>query len=114
VPTDGFYEWAKVAGGKQPYRITMKDGEPFAMAGLWEWWRRGEQRIESFSIIVTAANELCRPIHDRMPVILHPDTWDAWLTTKDAETASALLQPYPASRMTMYPVSKRVGKRAER
>jgi putative SOS response-associated peptidase YedK len=44
-----------------------------------------------------------------MPVILHPDTWDAWLTTKDVETASALLQPYPASRMTMYPVSKRVG-----
>ncbi len=109
MPTDGFYEWAKVAGGKQPYRITMKDGEPFAMAGLWEWWRRGEQRIESFTIIVTAANELCRPIHDRMPVILHPDTWDAWLTAKDSETASALLQPYPASQMTMYPVSKRVG-----
>jgi putative SOS response-associated peptidase YedK len=109
VPTDGFYEWAKVGSEKQPYRITMKDGEPFAMAGLWEWWRRGEQRIESFTIIVTAANELSRPIHDRMPVILHPDTWEAWLTTKDAETASALLQPYPASRMTMYPVSKRVG-----
>jgi putative SOS response-associated peptidase YedK len=109
VPTDGFYEWAKVPDGKQPYRITMKDGVPFAMAGLWEWWRRGEQRIESFTIIVTAANKLCRSIHDRVPVILHPDTWETWLTTKDAETASALLQPYPASLMTMYPVRKRVG-----
>jgi putative SOS response-associated peptidase YedK len=67
------------------YRITLKDGEPFAMACLGEWWRRGEQRIESFTIIVTSANELSRRIHDRMPVILHPDTWDAWLTAKDAE-----------------------------
>jgi putative SOS response-associated peptidase YedK len=74
------------------------------MAGLWEWWRRGEQRIESFTIIVTAANELCRPIHDRCIRI-----WEIWLTTKNLEAASALLQPYPASRMTMYPLSKRVG-----
>jgi SOS response associated peptidase (SRAP) len=58
---------------------------------------------------VTTANELCRPIHDHMPVIVHPDTWETWLTKKDAETASALLQPYPASKMAMYPVSKCVG-----
>jgi putative SOS response-associated peptidase YedK len=109
VVADGFYEWAKEGGSKQPYRITLKDGEPFAMAGLWEWWRKGEQRIESFTIIVTTANDLSRPIHDRMPVILHPDTWEAWLTAKDAETPAVLLQPYPASQMTMYPVSKRVG-----
>jgi putative SOS response-associated peptidase YedK len=109
VPADGFYEWENTRDGKQPYRITLKDGEPFAMAGLWEWWRRGEQRIESFTIIVTTANELSRRIHDRMPVILHPDTWDAWLTAKDAETPTVLLQPYPASQMTIYPVSKRVG-----
>jgi putative SOS response-associated peptidase YedK len=109
VPADGFYEWENTRDGKQPYRITLKDGEPFAMAGLWEWWRRGEQRIESFTIIVTTANELSRRIHDRMPVILHPHTWDAWLTAKDAETPTVLLQPYPASQMTIYPVSKRVG-----
>jgi putative SOS response-associated peptidase YedK len=49
-----------VGSSKQPYWITMKGGEPFAMAGLWEWWRKGEQRIESFAIIVTSANDLCR------------------------------------------------------
>jgi putative SOS response-associated peptidase YedK len=79
VPTDGFYEWAKVGSEKQPH------GWALGVVA-----RRGEQRIESFTIIVTVANELCRPIHDRMPVILHPDTWETWLTTKDAETASAL------------------------
>jgi putative SOS response-associated peptidase YedK len=109
VPADGFYEWKPVDGGKQPYRITMEDGAPFAMAGLWEWWRKGEQRIESFTIIVTAANELCRQIHDRMPVILHPDAWDAWLTAADTKAPTALLQPFPASQMTMYAVSRRVG-----
>lgn len=117
VPADGFYQWKAVAGGKQPYRITMKDGAPFAMAGLWERWFDDRDAqigdsvrvVDSFTIIVTTANDLCRQIHDRMPVILHPDTWDAWLTATDVETPAALLQRYPASQMTMYPVSKRVG-----
>ena len=73
VPADGFYEWRKVAGRKQPYRITVKDGEPFAFAGLWEHWTGPDGYVvQSFTIVVTEANELLRPIHDRMPVILDP------------------------------------------
>ncbi len=109
VPADGFYEWKTVAGGKQPHRITLKYGAPFAMAGLWERWRKGDQAIESFSIIVTRANDLCREIHDHMPVILYPETWNTWLKATDDETLTTLVQPFPAHQMTMYPVSRRVG-----
>jgi putative SOS response-associated peptidase YedK len=107
VPADGFYEW-QPGEKKQPYRITMKDGEPFAMAGLWERWDKGEEPLESFTIIVTAGNSLMKPIHDRMPVILPPETWDHWLTAADAAIPMALLQSYPASRMAAYKVSTRV------
>ncbi len=71
VPADGFYEWQRVDGGKQPYLVELASGEPFAFAGLWEHWEGGDV-IESFTIIVTEANELLRPIHERMPVILDP------------------------------------------
>ncbi len=80
VPADGFYEWRKLAGRKQPYRITLKDDAPFAFAGLWEHWAGpGGYVIQSFTIIVTEANELLRPIHDRMPVILDPANYTLWL-----------------------------------
>jgi putative SOS response-associated peptidase YedK len=108
VPADGFYEWKAMGEAKQPFRITMKGGEPFAMAGLWERWDKSGDAIESFTIIVTQGNAVLKPIHDRMPVILHPDTWDAWLASKDTAIPMALLQSYPAAGMTAYPVSKRV------
>jgi len=104
VPADGFYEW-QPGEKKQPYRITMADGEPFAMAGLWERW----EEIESFTIIVTAGNSLMKPIHDRMPVILPGEIWDHWLTATDTAIPMALLQSYPAAKMTAYKVSPRVG-----
>lgn len=107
VPADGFYEW-QPGEKKQPYRITMKDGEPFAMAGLWERWDKGEEPLETFTIIVTAGNSLMKPIHDRMPVILPPETWDHWLTAADTAIPMALLQSYPASKMAAYKVSTRV------
>jgi putative SOS response-associated peptidase YedK len=111
VPADGFYEWRPVGKRKQPYRIAMKDGAPFAFAGLWDRWRGAEgETIESFTIIVTEANALVRPIHDRMPVILDPGDYALWLGEGEAavEPALALLKPHPAELMTAYPVDPRV------
>jgi len=108
VPADGFYEWQKVGSQKQPYRITMKDDGLFAFAGLWERWER-DGVIESFTIIVTEANELMKPIHDRMPVILDPTDYVAWLDMKTpAADAQALLRPFPPEVMRAYPISTRV------
>ena len=72
VLADGFYEWHKTGNGKQPYYIRMEDGSPFAFAGLWESWQNGTE-IRSATIITTDANDVVGPIHNRMPVILHPE-----------------------------------------
>jgi putative SOS response-associated peptidase YedK len=113
VPTDGFYEWQAVPGSKvkQPYFIGLRDQEPMALAGLWERWRSPEgDELESCSIIVTDANDLMRPIHDRMPVILDPADWDAWLAPDagDLGVLQGLLRPFPAEAMAARPVSTRV------
>jgi putative SOS response-associated peptidase YedK len=110
VPADGFYEWKAEAGGKQPYRFTLKDGGLFAFAGLWDRWRDpAGGTVESFTIIVTDPNELARAVHDRMPVILDPAAWESWLGSK-SKTADlvALLQPLPAEAMAVARVSRRV------
>ena len=74
VPADGFYEWRREAKGKVPMRFILKSREPFAFAGLWDRWRNPEgAELRTFTIITTAANELMRPVHDRMPVILARD-----------------------------------------
>jgi putative SOS response-associated peptidase YedK len=117
VPADGFYEWQKVPGQKtkQPYFIQRTDHEPLAFAGLWEEWRGperdGEQRLRSATIITTAANETMAPVHDRMPVLLPPTAWDAWLDpgNADLETLGRLLVPAPPQILTMHPVSTEVG-----
>jgi len=113
VPADGFYEWQAVPGSKvkQPYFIGLRDQEPMALAGLWERWRSPEgDELESCSIIVTGANDLMRPIHDRMPVILDPADWDAWLAPDagDLGVLQGLLRPFPAEALTARPVSTRV------
>jgi len=113
IPASGFYEWEVVPGSKvkQPWFIVLRDREPMAFAGLWEKWRSPEgDDVESCSIIVTDANELMRPIHDRMPVILAPADWDAWLETeaKDAGGLQGLLKPYSAEDMTAWRVSTMV------
>ena len=82
IPASGFYEWQATGGkGKQPYFIRAKDGTPLAFAGLWEHWRPGkdEPRVESCTILTTTANATMAPIHDRMPVILDPADYAAWL-----------------------------------
>ncbi|CAA9891579.1 putative SOS response-associated peptidase YoqW [Candidatus Methylobacter favarea] len=113
IPADGFYEWQAVAGSKvkQPWFMALKDREPMALAGLWEKWHSPEgEDLASCSIIVTAANEIMQPIHDRMPVILAPEVWDAWLETdaKDAQALQDLLKPYPAGDMAAWPVTTKV------
>ena len=110
IAADGYYEWRKLERTKQPYFIALKDGEPFAFAGIWEHWAREEQSIDSCAIIVTDANELTKPIHDRMPVILAPEDYDAWMDPDltDADRLKAYLRPYPSERMLAYPVSKAV------
>lgn len=111
VVADGFYEWQKADGRKQPYFIHMKDDQPFAFAGLWEHWE-GNEAIESCTIIVTAANDLMQPIHDRMPVILGPDDYNMWLdpTCEDKERLERMLRPFGSSELEAYPVSQTVNK----
>jgi len=109
VPANGFYEWKKVEdGSKQPYLIGVRDGSPFSFAGLWERWDKGEAPVETFTIITGEPNSLVADLHNRMPVILDPDDYDAWLMAADTAIPQALLQPFPAQLMQAYPVSKRV------
>jgi putative SOS response-associated peptidase YedK len=107
IAADGWYEWQEIGPKqKQPYRFTFNPEAPLAFAGLWERWERPEKVIESCTIIVTEGNELTKRIHDRMPVILDPENFDAWL---DGSAGVELLKPYPAARLTYYPVSTAVG-----
>ena len=110
VVADGFYEWKQQARPKQPYHIRLADERPFAFAGLWDRWQRGHLVIESCTIVTTAANELLRPLHERMPVILDPADYTTWLDPQrqDPEQLEALLTAYPADRMAMRAVSTAV------
>jgi putative SOS response-associated peptidase YedK len=93
ILADGFYEWKKLdAKTKQPYHIHLKDRRPFAFAGLWERWSKGEEPIESCTILTTEANQLLRPLHERMPVILEPRNHEHWLRSPGVSDPSAF--PY--------------------
>lgn len=107
VAADGFFEWQKVPGGKQPYLIRLEAGAPFAFAGLWDRWRGSQGRVlETFTILTTTPNSLVAPIHDRMPVILGPAARDRWLDRAvDPKLLDEILRPYPASAMEAVPVS---------
>lgn len=117
VPADGFYEWQPVPGrkAKQPFHIRRVDGEPLAFAALWDSWRpkRGSDdgRLVSTVIVTTSANDVLRPIHDRMPVVLPPSAWDAWLdpANHDVEALTGLLVPAPDPLLEAVPVSSAVG-----
>lgn len=108
IPANGFYEWATVAGKKKPYYIHPTDGDFFAFAGLLAAWEAPDgQTIVSTCIITTGPNEVMAPIHDRMPVILAPGQYDAWLDpgNQDIEALKAMLRPCSAEVMRAYPVS---------
>lgn len=113
VPADGFYEWRRVAGGKQPMFISRRDGDMLAFAGLWASWRgpdRTGERLVTCSIVTTTANDAIAPIHDRMPVLLPPAAWASWLDpdNDDTDTLSQLLVPAPSDLLVAWPVSGRV------
>jgi putative SOS response-associated peptidase YedK len=111
VLADGFYEWQPIGKRKQPWLFRLRDGSPFAFAGLWERWPgRGGEPLESCTVLTTSANDLVKPVHDRMPVILRPESEATWLDVgiKPASVLG-LLVPFAASDMTASPVDPRVG-----
>ena len=121
IPADGFYEWKRRGGTRQPWLFGLPDGAPFAFAGLWEQWRIPEgaaltgslaQRstgdaVETCTILTTAANDTVAPVHGRMPVILPEDAYGPWLAGEQVPLA-----PYPADAMTAHPVSTLVNRAA--
>jgi putative SOS response-associated peptidase YedK len=115
IPADGFYEWKKTgAKTRQPYFIHLNDDQPFAFAGLWEYWQGDGEVIESCALCTTEANELMRPLHDRMPVILPAESYAQWLDPDNqaTEALANLLEPFPAQAMAAHPVSTYVNKPA--
>lgn len=110
IPADGFYEW-KQLDGKQPYRILLPTHGPMALAGLWEHWESPEtgELMESCTILTTQANHSIAPLHDRMPVILRPESMGLWLnaSSHDWDLLKGLLQPLPET-LEVYPVSMAV------
>jgi len=113
ILADGFYEWQQQEKKKQPFYFRMNDEHPFAFAGLWEHWKSGDgEVINSCTILTTEPNDLMRPVHNRMPVIIDPKDYDLWLDTevKTPELLQPLLHPYSAEEMTAYPVSTKVNK----
>ncbi len=112
LPVDGFFEWRAITGAraKQPYAIAMKDGSPFGLAGIWENWRdpnTGEWE-RTFAIITASSNELVAQIHNRMPAILPPQSYDRWLSL-EPDPHDRLIS-YPSELMTIWPISTRVNK----
>jgi putative SOS response-associated peptidase YedK len=111
VATDGFYEWKKEGKLKQPYHIRRKDRHPFAFAGLWERWKNPEGNLlDTFTILTTSANDLLRPLHDRMPVIVDRRDFALWLDPEvtDPAVLQPLLAPAPPDEMETVPVSRTV------
>ncbi len=113
IPASGFYEWQKKGtGGKQPFYFYLKEKEVFGFAGLWEEWldKESGEMLETCTIITTEANDVLKPVHDRMPVILKPESYDEWLDTKEKNTENLqkFLVPYPAKEMDSHTVSKSV------
>lgn len=112
IPATGFYEWKKGAGGKQPYYFFLPDKPIFGFAGLYEEWTDKENGdlLETCTIITIEANDVLKPIHDRMPVILNAENYALWLdeTANDTDQLQKLIVPYSAKEMDSYPVSKTV------
>ncbi len=109
IPADGFYEWQRQPRGRRlPYYVRSCDGEPFALAGLWDVWHSPQgERVASCTIITTDANAVVAPVHERMPVILSPGSYDRWLDAQvaDASALETLLRPCPPEWLEAYRVA---------
>jgi putative SOS response-associated peptidase YedK len=111
IPADGFYEWVRVGKTKQPYCFEVGCAELFAFAGIWDRWKDPSGNcVTTCTILTTTPNAVISAIHDRMPVILDPDSYDLWLDPgmQNASAASELLKPYAAQFMRCYPISTRI------
>ena len=112
VPVDSFFEWRRDGTVRQPFRIVRADGRPLALAGLWSGWRdpETEEVRRTFTIVTTTPNDLMRPIHNRMPVVVPFDAWDRWLdpALPDLGELQSLLVPAPDEDLEAYPVSRAV------
>jgi len=111
IPADGFYEWKRDGKTKQPYCFEINEGELFGFAGIWDQWKgpSGEW-VKTCSILTTTPNAVTTAVHDRMPVILDPDSYDLWLDPgmTHVDAATDLLKPYDAGVMRCYPISIRI------
>ncbi|MFX1482961.1 MAG: SOS response-associated peptidase [Promethearchaeota archaeon] len=109
IIADGFYEWQKVGNVKRPMHVRLKSREPFAFAGLYEYWDKTKsgKTLQSCAIITTTPNEVMKSIHHRMPVILRPEFEDNWLDPNNTDITGlmAMLQPYPSNEMEAFEVS---------
>ena len=111
IPADAFYEWKRTGASKQPYCFEVNESELFAFAGLWDGWKDASgQWIKTCSILTTTPNAVTSAVHNRMPVILHPASYDLWLDPgmQNVSAISELLKPYDARLMRCYPVSTRI------
>lgn len=112
VPADGFFEWEPKEQGRTPHWVYRADGYPMAFAGLWASWSDpiGEHTLRTCAIVTTAAAGVVAAVHDRMPVVLVPGVWDAWLDRDltDVREAVALLQTIDTDLVMAHPVSSRV------
>ena len=111
IIADGFYEWREIDMHKRPYYICMKDEKPFGMAGLYETWSDpGGKKITTCTIITTTANDLMKPIHHRMPVIIDPDDYDLWLDPEETDTSKLekMLRPCDPGMLKAYEVGPQV------
>ena len=113
IPANGFYEWQKSKKGKQPMFLTLPDGSPFAFAGLWEIWNdkgKNEDPYHSCTILTREASESVKPIHHRMPVILKPEAFDAWLDpdNQNIDLLSNIIQNQIYIELMSVPVSREV------
>ena len=106
VPADAFDEWEARLDGKQPYAIARRDGAPVTSAGVWEWWKAPDETLlRTFAILTTSAT--MQQLHERMPVILEPDTWAVWLG-QDGNAAMDLMRPAGDDVLHLWPVSRAV------
>jgi len=111
VPANGFYEWRNTGGKKQPVYIRLKSGRIMAMAGIYNTWvSPSGETVNTFAIITTQPNELIKEIHNRMPVLLHPDQYEEWLQTEklSPEALDAIFKPFPPEELEGYDVSSMV------
>ncbi len=111
IPADGFYEWQKLGKGKQPWLLRMRGGKTVRLRRTLVAWKipRSGAPLETCAILTTTPNELTATVHDRMPVILPPTTWNRWLDDAAQGTPfTELLVSFPAGQMEAFPVSKRV------